>query len=206
MVRMSGRWSLRTNWRRLVNRQPFRTRAVKPLKDSDVTNLMFLGSQQEIENAFQAAGWSTAEQLEREIEARDVPSDDRAARLQGSTGVDAAVGRRPPDLVFQKQTNTFNARHHLRIWHRPGRFHGKEIWVCSATHDTGIDFSEENRTFIHRVDGEIDHERAKVVNDLLFTGLVKELSLVDRPGVPTSLVNATGDKVETDGKMVVVGF
>src|SRR5450755_2736730 len=47
----------------LVNQQPFRTRAAKPPKESDVTNLMFLGSQQELENAFQAAGWSTAEQL-----------------------------------------------------------------------------------------------------------------------------------------------
>src|ERR1700676_771242 len=36
----------------LVNRQPFRTRTAKPPKDSDVTNLMFVGSQQELENAF----------------------------------------------------------------------------------------------------------------------------------------------------------
>jgi hypothetical protein len=116
------------------------------------------------------------------------------------------LGGRPPDVVFQKQNNTFNARHHLRIWHRPERFHGKDVWVCSATHDTGIDFSEETRTFVHRVDGQIDHERAKVVNDLLFTGLVKGLSLVDRPDVPTSGFNATGDKVETDGRMAVIGF
>jgi hypothetical protein len=113
---------------------------------------------------------------------------------------------RPPDLVFQKQTNTFNARHHLRIFHRQERFQGQDVWVCSATHDTGIGFSEENRTFIHKVDGSIDRERAKVVNDLLFTGQVKGLSLVDRPDVPTDIYNATGDKLETDGKMAVVRF
>ena len=42
---------------RLVNSQPFRTIAEKPPKPSDMTNLMFLGSQQDIENAFQKAGW-----------------------------------------------------------------------------------------------------------------------------------------------------
>jgi hypothetical protein len=44
--------------------------------------------------------------------------------------------------------------------------------VCSATHDVGIDFSERDRTFIHKIDPRIDHEPAKVVNDLLFTGMV----------------------------------
>src|SRR5207253_5703095 len=82
---------------------------------------------------------------------------------------------RPPDLVFQKQHNTFAARHHLRIWRRPDTFQGKPVWVCAATHDTAIDFSPENRTFTHKIDPEIDKERAKVVNDLLFTRLAKGL-------------------------------
>jgi hypothetical protein len=190
----------------LVNEQPFRTRAAKPPKESDVTNLMFLGSRQELESAFQAAGWSTAEQLnaKSKLETFRAMTEQRGYK-EAPVSVLFLDGR-PPDLVFQKQNDMFNSRHHVRIWHRPVEFHGKDVWVCSATHDTGIDFSEESRTFVHTVDGQIDHERAKVVNDLLFTGLVNGLSLVDRPAVPTSLVNATGDQVETDGRMVVVGF
>jgi hypothetical protein len=112
----------------------------------------------------------------------------------------------PPDLVYQKQNNTFASRHHLRIWHRPGRFNGKEVWVCSATHDIGIEFSEQNRTFIHKIDSQIDRERAKVVNDLLFTALPQGLALVDRPDLPANLFNATGDALETDGKIAVLSF
>ncbi|MGD0297880.1 MAG: LssY C-terminal domain-containing protein [Bryobacteraceae bacterium] len=190
----------------LVNRQPFRTSAAKPPKESDITNILFLGSRQDLENAFQAAGWSTAEQLnaKSKLETFRALTEQRGYK-EAPVSVLYLEGR-APDLVFQKQNDTFNSRHHLRIWHRREEFHGKDVWVCSASHDTGIDFSDENRTFVHKVDGDIDHERAKVVNDLLFTGLVTGLSLVARPAVPVSLFNATGDKIETDGRMAAVGF
>ncbi len=48
---------------RLVQSQPFRTIAEKPPKPSDVTNLMFIGTAEEIQAAFRAAGWTTAEAL-----------------------------------------------------------------------------------------------------------------------------------------------
>jgi hypothetical protein len=190
----------------LVNAQPFRTAAVKPAKESDITNLMFLGSEEDLRKAFQAAGWSTAEQLNAtsKLETFRAMAEQRGYK-EAPVSVIFLNGR-SPDLVFQKQNNTFNARHHLRIWRRPERFHGQPVWVCAATHDTGIDFSEESRTFIHKVDGLIDHERAKVANDLLFTGLVKGIALVERPSVPVSLFNATGDKITTDARMVVISF
>jgi len=180
--------------------------AEKPARPSDATNLMFLGSKQELENAFVKAGWVAAAGLnsKSKLETFRAMAEDRGYQ-EAPVSILLLEGQ-PPDLTFEKLTDTFSARHHLRIWHRPGRFDGKEIWVCSATHDTGIDFSEENRTFIHKIDSKIDLERAKVVNDLLFTGLVQGLSLVDRPELPGNLFNATGDKLETDGKMAVLSF
>jgi hypothetical protein len=113
---------------------------------------------------------------------------------------------RAPDMAFQKGNNTFAQRHHLRIFRRPGTFDGKPIWVCSSTHDIGIDFSERDRTFIHKIDPQIDRERAKVVNDLIFTGLIRSIALVERPQIPNNATNATGDRLETDGSMAVLLF
>ncbi|MBZ5584347.1 MAG: LssY C-terminal domain-containing protein, partial [Acidobacteriia bacterium] len=79
-------------------------------------------------------------------------------------------------------------------------------WAVAATHDIGISFSEQNRTFIHRIDPLIDRERAKVVNDLIYTGQVRAISLVDRPQVPQQGQNATGDNLETDGKIAVLAL
>ena len=52
----------------------------------------------------------------------------------------------------------------------------------------------------------MDRERAKVVTDLIFTGMVKSVAMVDRPEVPTTVQNATGDTLKTDGAMAVVMF
>lgn len=78
--------------------------------------------------------------------------------------------------------------------------------MCAATHDIGIDFSRRDYTFIHRTDPQIDRERAKVVNDLVFTGKVHGLELVERPNAPTTGQNATGDDFKTDGGMAVLEF
>jgi LssY C-terminus len=56
--------------------------------------------------------------------------------------------------------------------------------ASAAAHDTGIDFSAKDRTFVYKIDSQIDIERAKVVNDLLLTGKVQSLLMGDRPNVP----------------------
>jgi len=190
---------------RMVEVQPFRTVAEKPPSPSDITNLMFLGSQRQLEEAFEQAGWSRADQLnsKSKLETFRAMTEDRGYK-EAPVSVLFLNGA-PPDLVFEKLNDTFNARHHLRIWHRPDRFNGQEVWVCAATHDTGIDYSEQNRTFIHKIDPRIDLERAKVVNDLLFTGLAQGLSLVGRD-LPAGMSNATGDRIQTDGSMAVIEF
>lgn len=67
-----------------------------------------------------------------------------------------------------------------------------------------IDFVELEDTKRGKI--KIEAQLTKVVNDLLFTGHVKLLELVERPAVPKDGSNATGDKLSTDGKMAVLSF
>jgi hypothetical protein len=190
----------------LVSSQPFRTVAASPPRPSDITNLMFIGTEDELRAAFAKAGWSSAARLssQSKLETARALIEDRGYK-EGPMSVLLLEGR-PPDMSWQKGNNTFSQRHHLRIFRRPGTFNGKPVWVCSATHDIGIDYSERDRTFIHKIDSSIDKERAKVVSDLLFTGMVRSLALVDRPEIPQDATNATGDVLTTDGRMAVVLF
>jgi hypothetical protein len=188
----------------MVNAQPFQTVAAKPPKPSDMTNLMFIGSQQELESAFSAAGWVSAASLTRSSSFETFRAIAEMRGYKEAPMSTLLLDGRPPDFNYQKQNNTFAQRHHLRIWRRPTPWEGRDVWVSSSTHDTGIDFSQENRTFIHKVDSKIDSERAKVVSDLIFTGKVVSVALVDRPAVPQESMNATGDKLLTDGRMAVL--
>ncbi|HTM47516.1 MAG TPA: LssY C-terminal domain-containing protein [Bryobacteraceae bacterium] len=190
----------------LVNAQPFLTVAAKPPKESDITNLMFIGSQQELESAFEAAGWVTAAALNPNSSLETFKAIAEMRGYKEAPMSTLLLEGRPPEFNYQKQNNTFAMRHHLRIWKRPQQWQGRDVWVSSSTHDTGIEFSQENRTFIHRVDSNIDAERAKVVSDLTFTGKVVSVALVDRPAVPKECMNATGDKLVTDGRMAVLAL
>ena len=188
----------------LVSRQPFQTRAQKPPEPSDITTLMFIGTQEQVQAAFAAAGWSQASKLgeKSKFETMRAIAEDRGYS-EAPVSILYLDGR-PPDMVFEKANNTFSKRHHLRIWLRPDPYQGRPVWVCAATHDTGIDFSAKDRTFIHKIDSQIDLERSKVVNDLLLTGDVQSLLMVDRPNVPRNGQNATGDNLTTDGRMAAL--
>jgi len=190
----------------LVGRQPFQTWAQTPSKPSDITNLMLVGTAEQVQQAFTAAGWTSAAALSTETKLETFKAIAEQRGYKEAPVSILLLEKRPPDLVFEKLNNTFAQRHHLRVWRRPETFEGKPVWVIAATHDTGIDFSQENRTFIHKIDPQIDHERAKVVNDLLFTGKVRSVALVERPDVPKHGQNATGDNLETDGSIAVLVF
>ena len=190
----------------LVNSEPFRTIAQKPPSPSDMTNLMFIGTSEQIQAAFREAGWSLSGALSPNAKF------ETARAIIENRGYSEApmsilyLDGKPPDLTFEKQNDTFEKRHHIRVWMRPQTFNGKPVFVAAATHDISITFSQTSRNFTHGIDPEIDKERSKVANDLLFTGRVHAFALVERTNIPKDASNATGDKLITDGKMAVLEF
>lgn len=184
--------------------EPFRTVAQSPPKPSDITNLILVGTVDSVRGAFTAGGWSEAAGLSSwsKFQTFRAIAEERGYK-EAPVSVLMLDGR-PPDLVFEKVNNTFARRHHLRIWKRPATFRNLPVWAVAATHDTGITFSDTDRTFIHQIDSQIDRERDKVVSDLVFTGRVQAMQLFARPAVPKDLQNATGDRLDTDTRIAVL--
>ena len=188
----------------LAASEPFQTVAQKPPKNSDLTNLMLIGDRQQLDQAFADSGWHAASSLNpvAKFETLEALAEDKGYS-EAPVSVLLLEGR-PPDIVFEKLNDTFARRHHLRIWLRPDLYQGRPVWVVAATHDMGINFSEANRTFIHRIDSSIDREREKVVNDLILSGHVTSMLLADRTAIPQHAQNATGDNLSTDGRIAVL--
>jgi hypothetical protein len=190
----------------LVNSQPFRTVAQSPPNPSDLTNLMFIGTAEQVGQAFREAGWFAADALGQSSKM------ETARAIIENRGYNEApmsvlyLDSKPPDFALQKQNNTFAKRHHIRIWQRPDTFQGKPVWVAAATHDISITVSPVSHQFTHGIDSNIDLERSKVLNDLVFSGHVRGVALMARTQIPKDISNATGDKLITDGKMAVLEF
>jgi hypothetical protein len=108
------------------------------------------------------------------------------------------------DIELEKSLNTFARRHHLRMWWRPQKTQKESVWAGAATEDTGIKFSAQARNFTHVIDGNVDGERTKVVDDLLYTGCVSEAGLIERNNLPPHLENGTGTRLKTDGRVAVL--
>jgi hypothetical protein len=190
----------------LVTQQPYRTSTLKPPTPSDMTNLMFIGTKDVVEAAFKEAGWFASDPLGR---ASTTQTAQAIIENRGYSEAPMSVltlNGNPPEMRFEKQNNTFASRHHIRVWQTAQTFNGKPVFVAAATHDIKIYFSKTSKSITHGIDPDIDKERTKVLNDMLFTGRVQAIALVDRPSIPKDISNATGDHLKTDDKMVVLEF
>jgi opacity protein-like surface antigen len=188
----------------LIRDLPFRTYTDKSNIPSDLTNLVFIGSADAVQRAFDRAGWVIADTLTAETTYQTLRSIAENQGYKAAPMSTLLLNGRPSDYNYAKTLNTFSKRHHLRIWKTDESWADQTVWTSSSTHDIGIGFSKSNKTFIHLIDTHIDNERAKVVNDLIFTGCVDGVQLVTRPWLPKDAKNGTGETLITDGRIAVL--
>ncbi len=188
----------------MIKALPFRTRTADTHKPSDITNLVFIGKPDALRRAFDAAGWTTADQLTSAATFQTVKTlTGNQTYTQAPMSV-LLLGDDKPIFTMQKTTNTFSSRHHLRVFQTGETFEGEPVLTASSTQDIGIAFSYKQKTFIHVIDQYLDNERSKVTSDLEFTNCVDSIYLVPRPWVPQDAYNSTGDRLRTDGDAAVL--
>jgi hypothetical protein len=189
--------------RTLVEHAPMRTHTANGTA-SDVTNLMFLGTREEIMSAFNEAGWFEAVPSGFGSNMKVVQATLRQTGYSNAPVSTLMINGRPPDLVFQKSLDTFAKRHHIRIWKLASTYEGREVWVGAATHDIAVEHTKTMTKWTHRIDPHIDRERDWVESDLLFIGSATGYADINRPNAPRNAANATGDDIVSDGVMSVV--
>ncbi len=183
---------------------PTRTVAPSSKRASDLTNVLIVGTREQVAAAFTAAGWTKASPVclrRRILFIRAVAeSHSYASAPMSPLLLDGA----PPDINWQKSLNDVAKRDHIRIWSRPETWHGRQVWLGAATHDVDLAYLRRGQTFSHRIDSEIDNERDKVGYDLAFTSCVERMDWIDRPGIPRLIHNATGDTMKTDARLLIL--
>jgi len=182
---------------------PQRTTTLKAA-DADLVNLVFLGSEQQVQAAFRQAGWRNTDSVSRRAVFKNLYALLNNSGYAQQPMKTFLMDGKPQDMSWQKGLNSYGRRDHLRIWEWMPEGATKPVWVSSSTHDSGAVLSLKSKGFVHHISPDIDEERAKVIRDLNFSGCVKSLTYVPRSGMSTTTQNSIGDLVRTDGSVAVV--
>lgn len=179
-----------------LSRLPLQQAEDAPHRSSDLINIVLLGSKRDVDAAFRAAGWRGETRhsplalygMFHSLVQRMGDGTAPMARLRLNGAVATSS--------YQKSLDTLAKRHHVRLW-RQG---DSDVWLGAATEDTG--FAVRRMRLMHAIDGHIDNERAKVVNDLWFTGCVANASLLRRDHLRA--LPREDFQMTTDGDVAVV--
>lgn len=174
--------------------------------NGDPINLVVKGSEQDIRQAMERAGWLSATPLSFGSSVRMVlktalhkPYPDAPVSSLFLAGPDHMQ-----DLAFERPSATTKERDHVRFWDT-GRTdaQGKPVWAGAATKDVGVGRNRRGLGPTHRIDPHADEERNLVARDLLAHGGTAEGQLQRGP---FAAVNGGGDFYVTDGAAHVVSF
>jgi len=187
-----------------VAAMPYRTQAPASGRPSDVTNVMFIGSHEQIAAAFAAAGWTQADPASFR---RRINWIRAVGELRGDVAAPMSLlllNGAEPDMSWEKGLNDVSKRHHIRMWREDTTWRGRQMWVGAATRDIDFAYMRRGGRLSHKIEHDVDQERDKVAYDLAFTSCGNLLDWTDRADFPRLASNATGDPIITDGRMVVV--
>jgi hypothetical protein len=184
---------------------PYQTNAPASGRSSDLTNMLFLGSRDQIVTAFAAAGWTQAKPASLRSRIEWIRS---AAELRGYHAGPMSpllLHGAEADMSWEKGLNDVAKRHHVRLWNA-GTWRDQELWIGAATRDVDFAYLRPGQTLTHRIEENIDQERDKIGYDLAFTSCVNLLDWTERPEFPRATWNATGDRIATDTRVAVIGL
>jgi LssY C-terminus len=161
--------------------------------------VLLIGSRKQMDRAFHASGWSQAQRKSPMSLYRMYRALTRRMGYPSAPMNSLTLNGVPSAFVHQKSLDTVQKRHHVRVWQYPPR---PDIWLGAAAEDVGFRFERVHWT--HSTDPNIDSERAKVVNDLVFTGCVDAAGLLPRTSTDLAQDPKAQRPIVTDGDVAAV--
>ena len=172
-------------------------------KAGDPINLVIAGTERQILEGFDRAGWLPADPVTFWNALRMVRAGVLRAEYPTSPMSPLRLYGRVQDQCWQKNPRSIVSRDHLRVWKTP-TFDplGRPYWAVAATKDVGVYWNKTHTT--HRIDPDIDEERQLVADDWVATGAVARMSayMSTEPGYKG--LNGEGDPYVTDGRVFVL--
>ena len=194
--------------RKALEKLPCCTTDASGTKLGDPLNLVMIGEFREIAAAFARRGWLPAEETYSTAVWKTLKSFLFGSRYRYSPLSPLYFEGRHQDFARQKPRHDIHERNHLRLWFTPLRFEGKPVFIGQISRDIGVRLTLKARPPVtHKIDPDIDEARHALVEDLLFSQMLKRVGFVKgvgaaRPSNPRG--NLTSDPYFTDGYRLVL--
>ena len=173
-------------------------------KDADLVDMLFLGSEPQMQDAFTAAGWLPADRNSPRAFFKQFGAVLTLNSYRTMPISHQLLNGQPQDFAWQKSFDSYGKREHLRVWSEPRRIQNQQAWLSAYTRETSAALSLRYHKFIHHIDANLDDGVNMLVRDLTLSGCVASVALLPRPDVQPVMFNSSGDEMRTDGMLTVV--
>jgi hypothetical protein len=172
----------------------------------DMVNVLILGTQDQVVQVLNAAGWVQVDKTVRNtamnavlesLEKKDYLTMPMSTLFLFNRSQDYGFAHAEPVRVAM-------SRNHLRVWKSPYVVDGRPLWCVAATHDIGFERDQRNNGLTHKIDPSIDGEREYVNGTLSGTGLVVQRDHITPADPLTTAKTATGGEFHSDGRILVL--
>ena len=172
----------------------------------DMVNILIVGSEDQLVEAFKAAGWVHVDSsVESTVVTGLMASLSKESYLTMPMST-LYLFNRAQDYGFAhaEPVRVVMSRNHLRVWKSPQVVGRTPVWCVAATHDIGFERDQRNNGLTHKIDPDIDSEREYVNGTLSGTGLVTAREHITPPNPLTEAKTATGGSFHSDGRILVL--
>ncbi|HEY6412209.1 MAG TPA: LssY C-terminal domain-containing protein [Edaphobacter sp.] len=176
--------------------------------EGDMVNFALMGSKEQVEAAYKAAGWVA---VDKSVQDAMVNGLLRTLNREAYTEMPMStlyLFGRPQDMSYARADPLLVAaeRHHLRVWMTDKTVNGKPLWVGSSTHDIGFEKDQRNGKVTHKIDPQIDKERDFLLDSFDAAGVFSSAAYVTPANALTTARTATGGSFFSDGRIVVMAL
>ena len=172
----------------------------------DRVNFIIVGSQEQMQAAFKAAGWVVVDRTNRDAVVSGLFASVSKQSYVTLPMSELRLFGRAQDFGYAQADplRVVASRHHFRIWKVPDTLAGQTVWAGAGTHDIGFDRDQRNNGVTHKIDPNTDGERDYIADSLMQTGLVLKALYITPTDPVREARTATGSSFTSDGRTVLI--
>ncbi len=172
-------------------------------RQGDMLNLVFVGQKEELQKAFERAGWVKTDKFKPIFVWHLLWHGTGDARLPMARLY--LFGRvQDYSYALPDPGAAVSRRHHIRVWKTDYTIDGAPVWAASATHDIAIEIAKRGHLLGHRIDPAVDAERDFVGVALTNTSLVSRQEYLYSPDPVRQALTASGESYNSDGRVLLL--